>query len=134
MDDTLLPELHTPEARQAVAELLLAQFQRWGLHEAKQAELLAMDDISVLQRGAPLPDRHETLERAGLILAIDRRLQRLFADDRVLRDGWVMFPNSALGGAAPLTVMLGGLEGIRRVWRLLGAAVDPSVAHSRQMH
>lgn len=119
MSDTFLPELHTPEARQAVAEMLLSLFQRWGLHETKQAELLAIDDIAPLQRGEPLPDRYDTLERAGLIMAIDRSLQRLFPDDRVLRDDWVVFPNMAFDGASPLTVMLGGLEGIRRVWRLL---------------
>jgi hypothetical protein len=119
MHDTFLPELHTPEARKAVAELLLAVFQRWALHEVKQAELLGMDDIAALQRGEPLPELYDTLERAGLILAIDRSLGRLYAGDRVLRDGWVTFPNSALGGLTPLTVMLGGLDGIRRIRHLL---------------
>lgn len=119
MTETFLPELHTAEARKAVAETLLALFQRWGLHEAKQAELLAVDDISPLRRGDPLPERPETLERAGLILAIDRALQRLYPDDSLLRDGWVVFPNSAFGGLSPLTVMLGGLDGLHRVRRVL---------------
>jgi hypothetical protein len=119
MSDTFLPELHSPEARQAVAELLLALFRRWALAEDKQAELLALDGIGPLLRGEPLPDRYETLERAGLIMAIDRSLQRQFADDRVLCDDWVVFPNAAFDGRSPLAVMLEGLDGIRRVWRLL---------------
>lgn len=119
MTDTLLPELQTPEARRAVAELLLALFRRWALHESKQAELLAMDNIEALQRGEPLPENHETLERAGLILAIDRSLQQRYPEDHETRDIWVVYPNSALGGLSPLTVMLGGLEGIRRIRRML---------------
>jgi hypothetical protein len=102
-----------------VAELLLALFRRWALAEDKQAELLALDGIGPLLRGEPLPDRYETLERAGLIMAIDRSLQRQFADDRVLCDDWVVFPNAAFDGRSPLAVMLEGLDGIRRVWRLL---------------
>lgn len=121
MSATFLPELHTPEARKAVAELLLSLFRRWGLSEVKQAELLAIDNIAGLQGGEPLPDRYETLERAGLILAVDRSLQGLYPNDRVLRDDWVVFPNTAFDGRSPLSMMLAGLEGIRRVHALLQA-------------
>jgi hypothetical protein len=37
----------------------------------------------------------------------------------VLCDDWVVFPNAAFDGRSPLAVMLEGLDGIRRVWRLL---------------
>jgi hypothetical protein len=122
MTETFLPQLHTSEARLAVAEVLLALFDRWGLAKAKQAELLGLPDTALLRAGQPLPDAAEVLERAGLLLAIDRALRRLYPDDRVLCDDWVAFPNSELGGLSPLAVMSSGLEGIRTVRTLLESA------------
>ena len=77
MSETWLPYLQTAEARRAVAETLLVTFQRWGLDDVRQAELLGLPDIRPLQSGQPLPDTAETLERAGHLLAIDRELARL---------------------------------------------------------
>ncbi len=39
-------------------------------------------------------------EGAGPLLAIERALQRLYPDDRVMRDYWISFRNEKLG---PLT-------------------------------
>lgn len=114
-----LPELHSVEGRRALAEVLLAMFARWGLVETKQAELLGLPHMNALQEGAPLPDQPQVLERAGQLLAIDRALARCFPDDRVLRDEWVVFPNSALGGRSPLAVMLGEPDGLDTVRALI---------------
>lgn len=114
MTETLLPQLETPEARRAVAEAVLALLQRWGLHEAKQAELLGVRDIAMVVEGGLPPGDDLMLERAGHLLAIGRILTRLYADE-VAADWWVTSPCDAFGGFAPITLMVQGLDGIKRV-------------------
>ena len=119
MSETWLPLLQTAEARRAVAEALLMIFERWGLDEDQQAELLGLPDIRPLQSGQALPDTARTLERAGHLLAIDRELHRLYPDDQAMADGWVIYHHSALDWSSPLAVMLTGLDGIKKVRALL---------------
>lgn len=119
MAETYLSGLHSVEARRALAEVLLALFRRWGVHELNQAELLGMAEVKSLWQGEAVPNTTSVLERAGLLLAIDRMLKQLFADEPLLRDKWVEFPSIALDGDSPLQVMLEGIEGIRRVHALL---------------
>jgi hypothetical protein len=59
------------------------------------------------------------LERAGLLLAIERMLGRQYAEEPLMRERWVELPNAVLDGCSPLDVMLEGEEGIRRVHGLL---------------
>lgn len=122
MGETVLSGLQTPEARRAVAEALLALFRRWGVGEARQSALLGLETLEPLWAGEPLPQRREVLERAGHLLAVDRRLQVLFPDDPVLREDWAGFPNSALDGRSPLAVTEEGLAGNRAIRDLLEAA------------
>lgn len=122
MAETYLSGLHSVEARRALAEVLLVLFRHWGIHELNQAELLGMEEVKSLWEGAALPNRMNVLERAGMLLAIDRMLREQFAEDLLMRDKWVEFPNVALGGSSPLQRMLDGIEGIREVYELLKQA------------
>jgi hypothetical protein len=119
MTRTLLPEVHDPETRLALAEAVLGVLDGWGVAPAKQAELLGLADIAPLIPGAPLPDDPDVLERAGHLLGIERALKRRHPDDPAARHAWLMFPAAELGGQPPLRVMLDGVKGIERVRTLL---------------
>ena len=62
------------------------------------------------------------LTRAGHLLAIDRALQRHYGERAVLRDTWLRVPYPELGGQSALALMLTGIEGIKRVRKLVEAA------------
>jgi hypothetical protein len=119
MTRTLLPELHSPATRQALAEAILSVLDGWGIHPAKQAELLGMTDVASLKQGQALPDDPGVLERAGHLLAIERALKQLYPDDPASRHASLMLPLAELGGQPPLLVMLGGVDGIKQVRALL---------------
>jgi hypothetical protein len=119
---TFLSELNSPEARQALAESVLAVLDAWGIHPAKQAELLGLADTAPFRHGQPLPADPDVLERVGHLLGIERTLRRLCPDDPASRQAWLMLPDVRLDGHSPLRVMLEGLEGIKRVRTLLEAS------------
>lgn len=119
MTRTLLPELHEPGTRLALAGAVLGVLDEWGIHPAKQAELLGLTDIGPLRQGHPLPDDADVLERVGHLLAIERALKRLYPDDPASRHASLMLPVAELGGQPPLLMMLHGMDGIRRVRALL---------------
>ncbi len=114
-----MAQLHSSEARQGLAEVVMALLQRWGLSPQRQAELLAVTDIGPFRDGEPLPDDPGVLERAGHLLAIDRSLQRLYGEDPVTQDHWVTFRNPELGDLSPLTLMLRDSKGFEKVRALL---------------
>lgn len=115
MAETYLSGMHTEEGRRAIAEALLAMFRKWELEKSDQAKLLGMDELESLWQGAALPNETSVLERAGLLLAIDRALQKQFAEQPLMQERWVSFPNIWLKGRKPLEIMLKGMEGIREV-------------------
>jgi hypothetical protein len=123
MRETLFPQLQDPEARKAVAEVLIALFDRWQLHELNQAQLLGLDSIYSLRRDKMLPNTPAVLERAGHLLAIDRALLKQYPYRSGYRDRWVTIPSEpsdSFGGESPLQVMLTrGIEGIREVQEYL---------------
>ena len=121
MTRTLLPEIHSAETRQALAESVLAVLDGWGIHPAKQAELLGLPDLAPLRQGRPLPDGPAVLERAGHLLGIERALKRLYPHDPASRHAWLMLPDAELGEQPPLRVMLDGVEGIKRVRKRIEA-------------
>lgn len=125
--ETLVPELREPEARQALAEVILAQFERWDLHEINQSVLLGLAEITELRQGKPLPDDPIVLERVGHLLAIDRALSKLFPYQPNSRDRWISSPQPRLGGRAPLELMLvGGLQAIKEVRAMVESDVEAS--------
>ena len=122
---TLVPELRDPEARQALAEVILALFKRWELHEFNQALLLGLAEMTKLRQGEPLPDDVAVLARVGHLLAIDRALLKLYPYQPDMRDRWISSPQPRLGGRAPLELMLvGGLRAIKAVRALVESDVE----------
>lgn len=119
MVESYLSGMHTEEGRRAVTEVLLALFRRWDLDEGDQARLLGMAEVATLWQGAALPDETAVLERAGLLLAIERAVQQQFAEQPKMADRWVTLPNIWLQGRSPLDKMLEGDEGIKQIHDLL---------------
>ena len=105
MQDTLLPQLEDPEARKAVAEAVLALFNRWNLHEVNQARLLGIPTVIELKRKIVDADT-DTMERIGYLLAIDRALLKHYPLESRERDRWIFTANEHLHGLTPLSVML----------------------------
>jgi uncharacterized protein (DUF2384 family) len=112
---TLVTELKSEEARTALAEALLELFEQWGIHEINQSALLGMRDMARLKQGQPLPANENVLERAGQLLAIERKLARLYPNQARRQTDWIFTANPRLGGVPPINLMLEGLEGINRV-------------------
>lgn len=127
MSETYLPDLHTPEARQAVAELVLDLFERWALEDETQSELLGVPDLAPYRAGAPLPDEADVLARAGHLLAVDRLLEQRYPDDARTRDRWPAVPSPVFSGLVPLALMLQGLDGIKQVHDVLAAPDAPDL-------
>ncbi|MEW5756073.1 MAG: antitoxin Xre/MbcA/ParS toxin-binding domain-containing protein [Pseudomonadota bacterium] len=118
--ETFVPELREIETRKVLAELILAVFERWGVHRFNQPVLLGLDEISALRDGKPLPDDVAVLERAGHLLAIDRALLKLYPDSPVTRERWISTPHPQLGHKSALELMLiGGLQAIKDVRAML---------------
>ena len=105
MDKSLLPELQDPQAREAVAEALLALFARWQLHEVNQAQLLGLSSVVDFKQKILLANA-DTMTRAGYLLAIDRALLKHFPHQSAKRDRWVFSANEQLDGLTPLSIML----------------------------
>ena len=115
MSDTLLPQLKEPDARDAVAEAVMALFARWGLHEVNQAQLLSLSSVSKFKHKIRQANT-DTMVRLGNLLAIDRALFKRFPADSGRRDQWIFTANENLEGLTPLAVMLDkGLAGIEVV-------------------
>jgi hypothetical protein len=122
---TLLPELKSPETRHAVAEVLIAQFERWDVHALNRASLLGLTGTMVLDPDHPLPEDPAVLERAGHLLAIDRALLKRYPYQPERRDHWITHPNAKLDGKTPLELMLeGGVPAIREVRVLAESGKD----------
>ena len=123
--ETLVPELKDPETRKALAEVIIAQFERWKLHEVNQAMLLGLSEVTELRQGKPLPDDQAVLEHVGHLLAIDRALLKLYPYQPERRARWISSPQPRLGGRTPLEAMLGGgIQGIKEVRAAVESAAE----------
>lgn len=119
-------DLSDPKAFRDLARTVIALLRKWDLTDQQQLTLLGGDpqDNSVLQKYEdgewPRADSREVLQRVGHLLGIHSSLRYLFPLDEGLRFSWVRRHNQALGGSAPLDIMLQqGTEGIARVRAML---------------
>jgi hypothetical protein len=103
--ETLLPQLKDPEAREAVADAVMALLNRWGLHEVNQARLLGLTSIVDCKRKIAAADS-TSMERAGYLLAIERALLKRFPGQAHKHDEWIFLRHDRLAGLAPLSIML----------------------------
>jgi hypothetical protein len=127
MDTTSpLPQLADDEARQDLARVLMALFERWKLSTDNQLSLLGLSPesrklLGLYRRGERgLPASRDALDRAGYLLGMHKALRLLFPENPQLRYGWINLRNRQLEGRTPLEVMLDeGLVGLARIARFL---------------
>ncbi len=111
--------------RAALAKLVLRLFHRWGLPRSDQATLLGLSPrsrstLNRYQRGKPLAENQDLLDRVSHLLAIHKALRILFPQNRDLAYRWVRMPNRQFAGRTPLDVMRdGGFLGLVAVRRYL---------------
>lgn len=123
---TLLPEIKDQEALKALAESIGGFFDRLGIRQAEQRQLLGMENWA----GAAtkqLPSDPAVLQRVGHLLAIDRALQDLDAELPGSASWWMRTPQPMLSGQSPISVMLTqGILGMKKVRAILESGTTPS--------
>ena len=117
MNSEILKEEH----RQRLAQMVQRLFGNWNLSPRDQAALLGMfsDNEANLSAGFLLADNQDLLVRAGHLLGIHESLRLIFPDNIELAYRWVSQPNRRFDNAAPLEIMVQGLEGLLAVRRYL---------------
>ena len=115
------------EERGRLARLVTRVFQRWGLQEATQLQLIGLHPSSrgtlrEYRDGKALPASRDLIDRAGNLLAIHQSLRLLFPDNPEIVYAWIAAPNRDFGDQSPLAVML--RDGIRGVLNVRGYLDD----------
>lgn len=117
--------LQEPEARGALAKMVIKLFAHWDLSTSDQLELLGLSTksralLAKYARGEALPEGRDSLDRVGWLLAIHKALRLLYPQNPEIRYSWVNRRNTAFGNLTPLTVMKEqGIIGLARVARYL---------------
>lgn len=119
--DSVLSGMHLPEARKALAEVMVEVLSAWKLSLDEQAALLGVSDVAPYHGGEPLPDDPAVLERAGELMAVERALRDFFAEQPELRGEWMRLPNRLLGDRSPLAVIRREPDGALKVRKVLEA-------------
>lgn len=109
-----------------LVRVVVSLLKKWNLSEEQRLALLGThghDGAAFLDcriDAQPLPATSEVALRAAHLLAIHRSLRLLFPENEDLRFSWVRRRNQALGGSAPIEIMLrDGADGIARVRAVL---------------
>lgn len=119
--------LPDPDTRRRLSGPALRTFfniaAAWTLSVGEQRALLGWPAASTYHKykaGEPGVLSFDTLTRLSLVLGIYKSLQVLYPEPG-FADSWVKLPNTNLtfDGAAPLTLMMAGIDGLYRVRRLL---------------
>jgi hypothetical protein len=115
------------DERARLARLATHLFERWGLQEAVQLQLLGLHPSSrgtlrEYRDGKALLASRDLIDRVGNLLAIHQSLRLLFPDNPEIVYGWIAAPNRDFGDQSPLAVML--RDGIRGVLHVRGYLDD----------
>lgn len=117
--------VYTEDERRSLAKLLTNLFQLWQLEDSEALSLLGLNPIdhSVLagyQNSSPLHNDSETLNRAGLLFGIHKRLNILFSRNPECSYAWMKTPNRAFKGCMPVEVIRNeGLSGLHQITEYL---------------
>lgn len=116
----------TDNERAEIAHAVMNLFNEWQVEAVDQVQLLGLPAntrpraMLKYQKGTPLPDDEEMLERVQHLLAIQQALGTTFPHNPAMGGLWITTPNAMFGERTPLAVMLqGGLNGILQVRRRL---------------
>lgn len=118
-------DLHSTEARGALAKMIIKLFTYWGLSTADQLELLGLSPksrglLAKYTKGEALPEGRDSLDRVGYLLSIHKSLRLLYPYNPEIRYSWVNRRNTAFNNLTPLAVMKEqGIIGLARVARYL---------------
>lgn len=121
MGGSLLSGMHLPEARKALAEVVVEVLSAWKLSPEEQAELLGVPDVAPYHGGEPLPDDPVVLKRAGELLAVERALRDFFAEQPDMRAQWMRLPNPLLSDRSPISLIRREADGALEVRKILEA-------------
>lgn len=113
--------LYDRAQRRCLARGVRETFKDWGLPEKDQATLLGLPgpDSAVLESIGPrkfIADIPEVLERARLIIAIQRQAKFFISNRREKRLNWLYTPNKDFNNLSPIEYMLtSGVPGLRKL-------------------
>jgi hypothetical protein len=112
---TILPQqipgdLHSREARTALAKMVMRLFDHWDIAKTDQAALLGLSQgsrstLSRYRSGEPFADNRDLLDRAGHLLGIHKALRILFPHNRDLAYRWMTTTNRRFSDRTPLEIM-----------------------------
>ena len=99
-----------PQARGALARMVMTLFDHWQLSSDDQAALLgiAAGNRAALmryRRGEPIGTSRDQFERVGHLLGIHKNLRLLFPRNRDLAYRWMTTPNRAFEHRTPVEVI-----------------------------
>jgi len=119
-------DLDSREARYKLAKLVTNLFDRWGLTQADQLNLLGLSDnsrsiLNKMRKGTQaLPSSRDVQDRVGYLLAIHKALRLLYPRNEHDRYHWVSQRNADFKNREPLELMREqGLIGVAKVSRYL---------------
>jgi hypothetical protein len=118
-------DLHSTEARSALAKMIIRLFTHWKLSTSDQLELLGLSPksrglLAKYAKGEALPEGRDSLDRVGWLMSIHKSLRLLYPYNPEIRYSWVNRRNTAFNNLTPLTVMKEqGIIGLARVARYL---------------
>lgn len=98
------------EGRAALAKMVTNLFALWKVSTQEQLQLLGMSETSgkslaLYQKGYPLANKRDLMDRVTNLLAIHQSLRILFSRNRDLVYRWPTIPNRAFGGQTPIDVI-----------------------------
>ena len=117
-------DLHSGEARSALARMVTKLFDLWALSLPEQAGLLGLStsnraSIARYRSGEPLADSRDLLDRVSCLLGIHKTLRILFPQNRDLAYRWMTSFNRRLGQRPVDLVLERGFEGLLALRRYL---------------
>lgn len=72
-------------------------------------------ELTKIKNGKAFPNENDFMLRAVEIISISKALQLVFPSNRTLADLWVTTSTYTFADRAPVEVMLGGIDGLKKV-------------------
>lgn len=104
---TPVPLRSDPVSRQALAKMIIKLFDHWKLGSADRLALLGLcsnsrSTLGRYEKGSPLANNRDILERVGHLLAIHKSLRIIFSHNRDLAYRWMTTRDRMLDHQTPV--------------------------------